>query len=121
MACIPTEQFAAFRSEVLGEPFFRGFGGGRSQEGGGEIQPHPNQPNLGKRGVVTPAAGRYLSIGSIIIDDIVLPDGRSQMGMLGGGGTHAVMGMRAWSNQIRFITGVGNDFPPELEPTFGRV
>jgi glucosamine--fructose-6-phosphate aminotransferase (isomerizing) len=37
VACIPTELFAAFRSEVLGEPFFRGFGGGRSQEGGGGI------------------------------------------------------------------------------------
>jgi sugar/nucleoside kinase (ribokinase family) len=63
----------------------------------------------------------YLSIGSIIIDDIILPDGRSQMGVLGGGGTHAVMGMRAWSDQVRFIAGVGSDFPHELEDQLSAV
>jgi len=31
------ELFAAYRAEVIGEPFFRGFGGGRSTEGGGGI------------------------------------------------------------------------------------
>jgi glucosamine--fructose-6-phosphate aminotransferase (isomerizing) len=34
---IPGELFAAYRAEVIGEPFFRGFGGGRSTEGGGGI------------------------------------------------------------------------------------
>lgn len=34
---IPGLLFAAYRSEVVGEPFFRGFGGGRSTEGGGGI------------------------------------------------------------------------------------
>lgn len=37
IACIPGELFAAHRAELLGEPFFRGFAGGRSQEGGGGI------------------------------------------------------------------------------------
>lgn len=37
VACIPGEMFAAYRADVIGEPFFRGFGGGRSQEGGGGI------------------------------------------------------------------------------------
>jgi len=37
VAAIPGELFAAFRSEVIGEPFFRGFSGGRSVEGGGGI------------------------------------------------------------------------------------
>jgi glutamine---fructose-6-phosphate transaminase (isomerizing) len=34
---IPGELFAAYRADVLGEPFFRNFGGGRSIEGGGGI------------------------------------------------------------------------------------
>lgn len=34
---IPGELFAAYRAEVIGEPFFRGFSGGRSTEGGGGI------------------------------------------------------------------------------------
>lgn len=37
VACIAPLLFAAFRSELLGEPYFRAFGGGRSIEGGGGI------------------------------------------------------------------------------------
>jgi glutamine---fructose-6-phosphate transaminase (isomerizing) len=37
VACIPGELFAAYRAEVIGEPFFRNFEGGRSQEDGGGI------------------------------------------------------------------------------------
>jgi glucosamine--fructose-6-phosphate aminotransferase (isomerizing) len=37
VASIPGELFAAYRAELLGEPYFRGFSGGRSQEGGGGI------------------------------------------------------------------------------------
>jgi glutamine---fructose-6-phosphate transaminase (isomerizing) len=35
IACIPGEIFAAYRADVIGEPFFRNFGGGRAQENGG--------------------------------------------------------------------------------------
>lgn len=34
---VPGELFAAYRAEVIGEPFFRNFEGGRSIEGGGGI------------------------------------------------------------------------------------
>jgi sugar/nucleoside kinase (ribokinase family) len=56
----------------------------------------------------------YLSIGSIIIDDIVLPDGQSRMGVLGGGAVHAVMGMRAWTDSAGIVAAIGSDFPAEL-------
>lgn len=55
----------------------------------------------------------YVSIGNIIIDDIVLPDGVTHMGVLGGGGTHAIAGMRIWSDEIGFVAAVGHNFPPE--------
>jgi len=37
VACIPPMLFAAYRAELLGEPYFRAFGGGRSIENGGGI------------------------------------------------------------------------------------
>lgn len=57
-------------------------------------------------------AGFYLSIGSIIIDDIILPDGTEKMGILGGGLTHAVMGLRVWTDRVGIISSVGGDFGP---------
>lgn len=37
LTCLPGILFAAYRAQVMGEPYFRGFGGGRSAEGGGGI------------------------------------------------------------------------------------
>jgi glutamine---fructose-6-phosphate transaminase (isomerizing) len=37
ISAIPGSLFAAARAEVIGESFFRSFGGGRSPEGGGGI------------------------------------------------------------------------------------
>ncbi len=56
---------------------------------------------------------RYASWG-IIVDDIVFPDGRSQMGVLGGGGLYAAVGMRLWSKDVRLISAVGDDFDPAV-------
>ncbi len=55
----------------------------------------------------------YCSLG-IILDDIVFPDGRTQMGMLGGGGAQATWGMALAASapaQAGIIAGVGPDFP----------
>jgi len=37
LTCLPGTLFAAYRAQLLGEPYFRAFGGGRSIEGGGGI------------------------------------------------------------------------------------
>lgn len=37
LTCLPGTLFAAYRAQQLDEPYFRGFGGGRSAEGGGGI------------------------------------------------------------------------------------
>ncbi len=37
ITCLPVMLFAAYRAELLGEPYFRAFGGGRSIEHGGGI------------------------------------------------------------------------------------
>lgn len=56
----------------------------------------------------------HVSIGSIIIDDIVLPDGTTHMACLGGGGTHAAMGMRVWSEDVGLVANIGTDFPADI-------
>lgn len=57
----------------------------------------------------------HISISSVIIDDIVLPDGTTYMACLGGGGIHAVMGMRVWSETVGLVANIGYDFPGEIK------
>ena len=52
----------------------------------------------------------FVSYSGLIIDDIVLPDGRTFFNMLGGGGTHALAGMRVWSGRLGYFAAVGSDF-----------
>lgn len=56
-----------------------------------------------------------ITISSVIIDDIVLWDGQSYMGTLGGSGTHAAAGMRVWhQGTIGISAFVGVDLPADL-------
>jgi sugar/nucleoside kinase (ribokinase family) len=55
----------------------------------------------------------YVTCSNLIIDDIVLADGRSFMNILGGAGTHALMGMRVWSDQLGYVASVGADLDPK--------
>jgi sugar/nucleoside kinase (ribokinase family) len=57
----------------------------------------------------------YISIGSVIVDDIVLPDGKTYMGMFGGGSTHAIAGMRVWADQVGLVSWVGDNFPDDMK------
>lgn len=49
----------------------------------------------------------------LIIDDIVFPDGRTAMGVLGGGGPQTAFGMRLWAEQVGLVGGIGADLPAE--------
>ncbi|GAB4453963.1 MAG: carbohydrate kinase family protein [Anaerolineae bacterium] len=48
---------------------------------------------------------------SLIIDDIVFPDGRTAMGTLGGGGPQTAFGLRLWAERVGLVAGVGDDLP----------
>ena len=52
---------------------------------------------------------------NIMLDDLVFPDGRTQMGVLGGGGPQTASGMRLWSDKVGLVGGVGRDFPAAAE------
>jgi cytidine kinase len=55
---------------------------------------------------------------SIILDDIIFPDGTTRMGVLGGGGPQTAFGMRLWSDGVGIAAGVGDDFPPAAQAWF---
>lgn len=63
----------------------------------------------------------FFSVGSIILDDIVLYDGQTYMGVLGGGSTHAAMGMRVWADQVGLVASIGHNFPPALSDELAKV
>jgi cytidine kinase len=53
----------------------------------------------------------------IIIDDLVLPDGRTQMGILGGGGSQTAWGMAAAlgsGEQVGLVAGMGHDLTEDI-------
>jgi sugar/nucleoside kinase (ribokinase family) len=52
----------------------------------------------------------YVAYSGLIVDDIVLPDGRTHFNTLGGSGTHALIGMRIWSDRLGYFAAVGSDF-----------
>jgi len=55
---------------------------------------------------------------TIIIDDIVFPDGRTEMGLLGGSGPQTAFGMRLWTKKVGLVAGVGPDLPPDSKDWF---
>lgn len=54
----------------------------------------------------------FVAYSGLIIDDIVLPDGRTFFNTLGGSATHALIGMRVWSERLGYFAAVGSDFDP---------
>jgi sugar/nucleoside kinase (ribokinase family) len=54
---------------------------------------------------------KIISVGSIFIDDIVYPDGRTRMGVLGGGAVHAAAAMALWDEKPGLAARVGKGLP----------
>ena len=56
------------------------------------------------------ARRRVVVVGNLTIDDVVLPDGRTGIGSLGGGAIYAALGARLWSVPVGLVTRRGEDF-----------
>ena len=54
---------------------------------------------------------RLVGVGSLFIDDIVLPDGETHMGQLGGGVLYALMGVTLWGETPGIVGFVGDGIP----------
>lgn len=63
----------------------------------------------------------YITFSNIIIDDIVLWNGTTYMGTLGGAGTHALIGMRVWSESLGYAAVVGSDFEDEPRQQLAKL
>lgn len=50
-------------------------------------------------------------LGNLTIDDLVLPDGTTAMGLCGGNAIFAAIGGRLWSTRIGLAARIGPDFP----------
>ena len=50
-------------------------------------------------------------VGNLTIDDVIQPDGTSQMGTLGGNSVHACAAALAWSGDTAIVARCGSDFP----------
>ncbi len=61
----------------------------------------------------SPESIQCTTVSNVIIDDIVLWDGRTYMGTLGGSGSHAVVGMRTWNEAPLGLVGYLGDDAPE--------
>jgi ribokinase len=63
----------------------------------------------------------YIAYSGLIIDDIVLPDGRTFFNTLGGSATHGLIGMRVWSDRLGYFAAVGSDFEPSHRDLLERL
>lgn len=62
----------------------------------------------------SPSMPTVVGVGGIFIDDIVYPDGRTSMEILGGGGVHACAGMRVWDERPGLVATMGTGMPATL-------
>lgn len=56
----------------------------------------------------------FVSVGSIIIDDIVFPNGTTCMEVLGGGAVHAASGILVWGQKAGMATCIGEGMPEHV-------
>lgn len=50
-------------------------------------------------------------LGNLTIDDVILPDGTTAMGLCGGNVTYAALGARLWRSRVALAARIGPDFP----------
>ena len=51
---------------------------------------------------------RVIIVGNLTIDDVVLPDGSTQMASAGGNSLYAALGCRLWQGSVGMETGIGS-------------
>jgi fructoselysine-6-P-deglycase FrlB-like protein/sugar/nucleoside kinase (ribokinase family) len=64
---------------------------------------------------------RVIIVGNLTIDDIVLPDGSTRMGCLGGNCLYAALSARLWQPRVGVVTRRGEDFPRDLRALLARL
>ena len=60
---------------------------------------------------------RYLTVGNLLVEDVVTPDGARILDRLGGDALYAAIGARAFADDVQMPVRLGRGFPPELVHT----
>src|SRR5260370_8616903 len=68
----------------------------------------------GETPVLPAARPRLIVVGNLTIDDVVLPDGTTQMFSVGGNSLYTALGACLWQPDIGLVTRRGEDFPRDL-------
>jgi sugar/nucleoside kinase (ribokinase family) len=58
---------------------------------------------------------RYLTLGNLLVEDVVTPAGAHAPGRLGGDALYSAIGARAFADDVQMAVRVGHDFPLELQ------
>src|SRR5690349_1297362 len=64
---------------------------------------------------------RFLTVGNLLVEDIVLPDGRELRDHLGGDAIYAALGARAFTGDVAAVVRLGSGFPEELRAALERA
>jgi hypothetical protein len=67
------------------------------------------------------SAPEFVCVGSIIIDDIVYPDGRTDMAVIGGGVTHTASGLICWEERPVLLAALSSQRATIPESVISRV
>ncbi len=62
---------------------------------------------------------RYLAIGGMTIDDVVLDDGTYHASVPGGNALYSALGARLWSDRVGLMSFAGSDHPPAILERLG--
>jgi len=57
---------------------------------------------------------RFLAVGHLLVEDVVLPDGARALGQLGGDAVYAAIGARAFADDVQMVARRGRGFPDDL-------
>jgi len=83
-------------------------GAGFRAIGGSGVPPGQQSDHPGEHSVP-----RVIVVGDLTLDDIVLPDGTTQMAAVGGDSLYAALGARLWEPRVGLVTRRGEDFPAQ--------
>jgi ribokinase len=64
---------------------------------------------------------RFLTFGNLLVEDVVMPDGRQLPDRLGGDSLYAAIGARAFADDVELVTRLGRKFPPRLVRALERA
>ena len=63
---------------------------------------------------LSPISPNLAILGNLIVDDIVHPDGRTEMGQPGGAALYAALGAVLWCESVAIVSRVGDDYPADV-------